>query len=64
MSDLFIRDIPRYTYEVRLRRDGRGLEWIERRNGEEIIHETEPGSTYARRAIVAILSLLPIDWLL
>ena len=64
ISNLFIRDIPSYAYEVRLRQNGAGLEWIERRDGEEIVHETEPGSTYVRRAIVSFLSLLPIDWLL
>jgi putative cardiolipin synthase len=64
MSDLFAHSIPEHSYEVRLSADQTSLEWVERRNGEEIIHEIEPGTTYVRRAIVSFLSLLPIDWML
>lgn len=64
MRHLFAQSIPDRSYEVRLRADGEGLEWVERRNGEEIVHDTEPGTTYVRRMMVSFLSLLPIDWML
>jgi putative cardiolipin synthase len=51
------------AYEVRLSRSGE-LYWIERLDGKERRHTTEPGTTWRQRAWVAVLSLLPIDWLL
>lgn len=64
MSESFAGAIPYRSYEVRLGDGGDELIWIELRDGEEIIHDVEPGSTYIRRAIVSFLSLLPIDWML
>jgi putative cardiolipin synthase len=54
---------PAQTYEVRLS-DAGEVYWIDRRNGKEIRHDTEPGTTRWQRAAVALLSWLPIDWLL
>src|SRR5690606_31436141 len=55
--------IPRYAYEVRLADNGR-LYWLERRDGETLRHDTEPGTTIWQRAGVYLMSLLPIEWLL
>jgi putative cardiolipin synthase len=54
---------PHRTYEVQLSRSGR-LYWIELRGGTEVRHDTEPGASRWRRFKVAILSHLPIEWLL
>ena len=59
----FERFAPERTYEVRLSDDG-SLYWIERTDGREIRHDTEPGTTVWQRMAVALLSLLPIEWLL
>ncbi len=55
--------IPLYAYEVRLADNGR-LYWLERRDGETLRHDTEPGTTIWQRAGVYLMSLLPIEWLL
>lgn len=54
---------PACAYEVRLSEKGR-LYWIEREGAQSLRHEVEPGTTRWRRALVAILSWLPIEWLL
>lgn len=63
LADAFISSIPARAYEVRLS-DAGSLQWVERRNGETLIHDKEPGAGFWRRAGVFILSLLPIEWLL
>lgn len=57
------RSMPSEAYEVKLKPDGK-LVWPERRKGEVVRHETEPGTSIWKRAGVRILSWLPIDWLL
>jgi cardiolipin synthase C len=64
LAELFERSVPLEAYEVRLRAAGEGLEWIERTASGEQRHETEPGAGWFRRAAVALLSALPIDWML
>ena len=51
------------SYEVRLDEAGR-LYWIERREGQEVRHATEPGAGLIKRAGVGLLSVLPIEWML
>ena len=64
LTQSFDENMPTRAYEVKLDADGK-LYWIERRdNGEEIRHDTEPGSSIWMRAAVGFLSWLPIDWLL
>ena len=63
MRDAFAHAIPEATYEVRLSGNGE-LFWVERHSGREVHHTTEPGTTLWQRTLVAVLSLLPIDWLL
>ena len=51
------------AYEVRLSPQGE-LYWLERQDGREARHDTEPGTKGWQRIAVAALSLLPIEWLL
>ena len=51
------------AYEVRLSDAGK-LYWIERREGEWVRHDTEPGTSFWRRLEVWLMSMLPIEWLL
>jgi putative cardiolipin synthase len=63
IADSFANEIPERSYEVRLSAS-RELQWVERSDGGEIVHDVEPGTTFLERAMVAALSVLPIDWLL
>ncbi|HUH58591.1 MAG TPA: phospholipase D family protein [Candidimonas sp.] len=62
IGDAFRTSIPANSYEVRL--DGDDLIWLENHDGKTLRHKTEPGTSIWKRAWVAFLSLLPIDWLL
>jgi putative cardiolipin synthase len=63
IADNFANEIPERAYEVRLS-PSHELQWVERTEGGEIVHDVEPGTTFAQRAMVALLSVLPIEWLL
>jgi putative cardiolipin synthase len=63
ITDTVAAEVPGGAYRVGLR-DAGGLEWAEQRDGEERIHEREPGVSIWRRFVVYLLSLLPIEWLL
>jgi putative cardiolipin synthase len=53
------------AYEVRRREGAGGLEWIERPpTGGERRLTTEPRTSATKRALVRVLSFLPIEWLL
>jgi putative cardiolipin synthase len=52
------------AYEVRLGPDGRRLQWIDTTPQGTHVLDKEPGAGLGRRALVKILSVLPIDWLL
>lgn len=60
---IFQQRVPENAYEVRLGSDG-DLQWLERRDGEEIVHTTEPGTGLLERVMVRVMSALPIEWLL
>ncbi|MEG2962633.1 MAG: phospholipase D-like domain-containing protein, partial [Janthinobacterium sp.] len=56
--------IPQRAYQVLLGDDG-ALYWLARdANGGVTRYDTEPGTSVWKRMGVAILSVLPIDWLL
>lgn len=59
----FDSEIPRNSYSVRLDDEG-DLYWIELREGNRIRHDSEPETGPVKRALVWLLSLLPIDPLL
>ena len=64
LSEALDTRIPDDAYEVRLAADGRGLEWVERTGGGEVVHTTEPRTRWPQRAWVGLLALLPIERLL
>jgi putative cardiolipin synthase len=55
--------IPDHAYQVRLGPTGE-LQWVERKDGRQIVHNVEPGTGPLLRFGVDALSLLPLDWLL
>lgn len=63
MDQAFERTIPAGAYEVRLDAGG-ALVWIERTPSGERRHASEPGTGPLKRLTVALLALLPIEWLL
>ena len=64
LVDALNADLPLIAYEVQLQADGSSLAWIERTPQGEQRHTTEPGTSWARRLGVSLMSVLPIDWLL
>jgi putative cardiolipin synthase len=64
LARFFDAEVPMLAYEVRLAPDGINLVWIERTSSGEMRHDTEPGTTWANRMGVEMLSILPIEWLL
>lgn len=63
LHDAFERFAPARTYQVRLSSEEK-LFWLERKDEKEVRHDTEPGTKRWQRAAVALLSRLPIEWLL
>lgn len=63
LGDVFDRAVPQLAYEVRLTPDG-SLQWVERTESGIVVHDIEPQATATRRAMVFVLSLLPIEWML
>jgi len=59
----FADEVPARAYQVGLG-DTSQLHWIDRHDGVEVVQEDEPGTSVWRRFAVAVLSLLPIEWLL
>jgi putative cardiolipin synthase len=55
--------MPERAYEVHLGPDGK-LYWLEQKGGRTLRFDTEPGTSFWRRAEIRVLSWLPIDWLL
>ncbi len=63
IADAFATVIPARAYKVRLN-EAAALQWVEQRNGEEIVYAQEPRTGFWLRAFVFVLSVLPIEWLL
>lgn len=63
LAETLDRTLPTRAYEVQLDEQG-AVVWIERRGEQVIRHQTEPGTSLFKRAVVKALSWLPIDWLL
>lgn len=51
------------AYTVRLGADGR-LQWVDRSAAGEVLLHDEPGAGAGTNALIALLSVLPIEWLL
>ncbi len=63
MDRLFNERVPLEAYEVQLDANA-DLVWLERHEGEVLRHTREPGASLWRRAMVWLLSHLPIEWML
>ncbi len=64
IAEAFVDEVPANAYQVRLGRDGK-LQWVEQvGEGGQIVHDVEPGTGFLLRATVALMSVLPIEWLL
>jgi putative cardiolipin synthase len=63
IATAFDSRIPANAYQVHLSDTGK-LYWTEHRDGKLVRHDTEPGTSFWKRAGVWFMSLLPIDWLL
>lgn len=59
----FAERIPKRAYRLTLG-DGTRLQWENRSSEEAVIVTSEPGTRAWQRAIVFLISLLPIEWLL
>ena len=64
LSETLDRELPRIAFEVRLKEDGSGLQWLEQTGSGTVRYDTEPQASLGRRMGAAFLSLLPIEWLL
>jgi putative cardiolipin synthase len=64
LAQAFEQGIQRAAYEVRLAPDRRSLQWLDRSATDEILHDTEPQTSWLKRAGVGAMSRLPIEWLL
>jgi hypothetical protein len=51
------------AYQLRLGPAG-SIQWIELVQGAEVVHDTEPGTTFWQRLGVGVLSVFPIESLL
>lgn len=63
IADAFATIIPARAYKVRLS-DAGALQWVDQRDGEEIVYDQEPRTGFWLRAFVGVLSVLPIEWML
>ncbi|HSH84983.1 MAG TPA: phospholipase D family protein [Guyparkeria sp.] len=63
IADTFATIIPERAYRVRMN-DAGALQWVEQRNGKEMVYDQEPRTGFWLRAFVGVLSALPIEWML
>jgi cardiolipin synthase C len=64
LSEVFDHGLQRRAYEVRLRADEQGVEWLEQTDAGEVRYSSAPGAGGLRRLSVGLLQFLPIEWLL
>ena len=57
------KNIPDRAYEVRLDENGK-LYWLDHRGEDTLRLDTEPNSSWLKRAVISVLTFLPIEWLL
>lgn len=64
LSETLDRTLAGSAYEVRIQKDGSGLEWLEVTEQGDVVHRNEPRAGLLKRMGVNVLSWLPIDWML
>lgn len=63
LETMFDEQVPQAAYKLELDEDN-NLQWIERNDGEVIVHSHEPETGPLKRSMVFLFSLLPIEWML
>lgn len=64
LAHYFDSVVPTIAYEVRLKPDGRGMEWTERTDTGEVRHDADPETNWFKRFGVDVMSVFSIDWML
>jgi putative cardiolipin synthase len=64
LARAFDEELSGIAYEVRLRDDGQGVQWVEQTANGSVKHDSTPGASALRRFWVGFLAVLPIEWLL
>jgi len=64
LQSLMDEGLDDHAYRLRLAANGKDLEWVEKSAGGTTVHTVEPGTNLLERGVVAVLSTLPIDWML
>jgi putative cardiolipin synthase len=59
----FLQSQRDVAWELRLDRWGR-INWIEQKDGVEIVHKKEPKTRFWQRLLVRFVYRLPVEWLL
>lgn len=59
----FVQSQRDVAWELRLDRWGR-INWIEQKDGQEIVHKKEPKTRFWQRLLVRFVYRLPVEWLL
>jgi len=60
MGKAFAEGIEQVAYRLRLSPAG-GIEWVDRKGGQEIIYQVEPNTSFFTRFWVGLAQLLPIE---
>jgi putative cardiolipin synthase len=63
VDEAYSRNVPRTAWQVSLTGSG-SLQWTEQLDGATVRHDEEPAAGWWRRTGAALISVLPIDWLL
>ena len=64
LAEAFETAIPGRSWQVRLAKEGRSLEWVDRTAAGETVYATEPETSWWRRFRAEFMSVMPIEWLL
>jgi len=63
LADVIGGELAERSYRVRLSTAGT-LQWVDRVEDKEVVYDREPGAGFWRRLMIAVLSVVPIEWLL
>jgi putative cardiolipin synthase len=64
LGRLFAEGLRARAYAVRLAPEGQQMEWLEWTETGTIVHDVEPSTSRRTRAVLWLLTFLPIEWLL
>ena len=64
VSGRFEATVPLVSYRPELTEGGDMVWWEATEEGEPTLHSEEPGSSWSRRLVFAVVGALPIEWVL